>query len=71
MAKVFMCQMTKQVIVNIKADSAEQAQEWLDTHNEYDIQAETKRYEVEYNNRVIGELDEDSVIDISEEEQPC
>lgn len=67
MAKVFRCQITKLVTVNIKADSAEQAQAWLDTHDEDDIQAETKRYEVEYNDEVIGEVDEDAVIDISEE----
>ncbi len=67
MAKVYRCQMTKLVTVNIKADSAEQAQEWLDTHDENDIQAETKRYETEYNDEVIGEVDEDAVIDITEE----
>lgn len=68
MAKVFRCQMTKLVTVNIKADSAEQAQEWMDTHDEDDILAQTKSYITEYNDEVIGEVDELPDITIAEEE---
>lgn len=67
MAKVFRCQMAKLVTVNIKADSAEQAQEWLDTHDEDDVMAQTKSYITEYNDEVIGEADELPDIDITEE----
>ena len=68
MAKVFRCQMTKLVTVNIKADSAEQAQEWLNVHDDDDIHAQTKSYNVEYNDEVIGEVDELPDIDITEED---
>ena len=67
MSKVFRCQMTKLVTVNIKADSAEQAQEWLNVHDEDDIQAQTKSYTTEYNDEVIGEVDELPDIDITAE----
>ena len=43
MAAVFECKMTKTVTVNIRADSAEGAQEWIDTHNFDDVEKLTMR----------------------------
>ncbi len=67
MAKVFECKMTKTVTVNIKADSAEAAQAWIDTHDFSDIDIHTSMYDVDYEDIVIDETDEEYAIDISEE----
>ena len=46
MAAVFECKMTKTITVNIKADSAEDAQEWLQTHDFNEVEEETTMYDV-------------------------
>lgn len=68
MAAVFECKMTKTVTVNIKADSAEGAQEWIDTHNFDDVEKLTTMYDTYYEDIVVCEVDETHAIDISEEE---
>lgn len=68
MTAVFECKMTKTVTVNIKADSAEGAQEWIDTHNFDDVEKLTTMYDTYYEDIVVCEVDETHAIDISEEE---
>ncbi len=68
MTKVFECKMTKTITVNIKADSTEEAQFWLQTHDFKDIEKETATYDVDYSEEITGEVNEECAIDISEEE---
>lgn len=66
MAQVYECKMITVVTVNICADSAEEAQDWINTHSIEDVKAETTAYDIGYDDQVIGEVNEEAAIDISD-----
>lgn len=69
MAQVYKCKMTTVVTVNIRANSAEEAQDWMDTNSIEDLERmESAYYDIEYDDQVIGEVDEEEAIDIADEE---
>lgn len=65
MAAVYKCKMTKTLTVNIKADSDEAAQDWIQTHDFRDVEEETTMFDVDYIDKVVGEVREEYAIDIS------
>lgn len=67
MAQVYECRMVTTVTVNIRASNAEEAQDWLNMHSLSDVQERTASFDVEYDDQVIGEINEEAAIDISEE----
>lgn len=66
MAKVYECKMTKTITVNIKADSEEEAQAWIQTHDFSDVEKLTSMYDVDYDDYVMEETNAKHAIDISE-----
>ena len=68
MAKNYECVMSTEIRVIIKADSEEQAMDWISTHDFSDIRAETTKYDITYNDRVECQTSEEGGIDISSEE---
>lgn len=66
MAQVYECKMATIVTVNIHANSAEEAQDWINTHSISELQEMTSAYDIEYDDRVVGEVDEEAAIDISD-----
>lgn len=64
MAKIYKCRMTKTVAANIEAETMQQAMDWISTHDEADILAQTKRCDTEYSDEVVGETDEDADISL-------
>lgn len=51
--------------VNIRANSAEEAQLWIDTHSIEELRRLSSAYDIDYVDQVIGEVDEETAIDIS------
>ena len=68
MAQVYECRMVAVVTVNIRANSAEEAQGWLNLHNLSDVQERTSAFDIEYDDQVLGEVNEEAAIDLLEEE---
>lgn len=68
MAQVYECRMVTVVTVNIRANSAEEAQDWLNLHNLGDVQEMTSAFDIEYDDQVLGEVNEEAAIDLLEEE---
>ena len=66
MANVYSCQMVECVLFYLKADSEEQALEWLQTHTSRDVCAATKNCDFVYDEDVLCRVDEETAdIDIS------
>lgn len=65
MARVYKCKMARVATVNIRANSAEEADDWINTHSFSDLEKMASDYEVDYDDRVIGEVAEKAAIDIS------
>lgn len=68
MAQVYECRMVTVVPVNIRANSAEEAQDWLNLHNLGDVQERTSAFDIKYDDQVLGEVNEEAAIDLIEEE---
>ena len=72
MAQVYKCRMTAIATVNIRANSAEEVQEWINTHSIDELYRAVSdydsAYDIEYDDQVISEVDEDAAIDISDED---
>lgn len=66
MAQVYECKMTTVVTVNIRANSAEEAQDWINTHSLSELQEMTSAYDIDYDDQVVGEVNEEAAIDISD-----
>lgn len=66
MAQVYECRMATVVTVNIRANSAEEVQDWIATHSLSELQAMTSAYDIEYDDQVVGEVDEEAAVDISD-----
>lgn len=66
MARVYECKMIKTITVNIKADSEEEAQAWISTHDFSDVERLTSMYDADYDDFVMKETTEKHAIDISE-----
>lgn len=58
MAQVYECKMAMVVTVDIRANSAEEAQDWINSHSIADLQEMTSAYDIEYDDQVLGEIDE-------------
>ncbi len=68
MAKVYECTITTIVTVRIKADSEDQLQDWINTHDISDICEMADGYSINYEDEVICETGYPHNIDISEED---
>lgn len=66
MARVYEFKMIKTITVNIKADSEEEAQAWISTHDFSDVERLTSMYDADYDDFVMKETNEKHAIDISE-----
>lgn len=66
MAQVYECRMVTVVTVNIRANSAEEVQDWIATHSLSELQVMTSAYDIEYDDQVVGEVDEEAAVDISD-----
>lgn len=66
MAQVYECKMITSVTVNIRANSAEEAQDWINTHSISELKEMTPAYDIDYDDQVVGEVDEEAAIDISD-----
>ncbi len=58
MAQVYECKMSITVTFDIRANSAEEAQDWLNSHSIEDLKEMTSAYDIEYDDQVLGEIDE-------------
>ena len=62
--------MTITVNFDIRANSSEEAQDWLNTHSLEDLKKMTSAYDIEYDDQVLGEIDDEFYgffgIDVSE-----
>ena len=61
----FIAEMSRTYRFVIEAESEEQAQEWLQTHDLEDVSAETSAYDVEWNDSVIGYAEDDDITGIT------
>lgn len=68
MAKWYECEMTCRYSVNIKANSQDEALDWLREHDLKDIENKTSAYRVSWDEEVWGETRSTLGIDITEEE---
>ena len=65
MAEWYECEITCKYSVNIKANSEEEAMDWLRTHNLKDIENETSAYGVSWDEEVWGTTTESIGIDLT------
>lgn len=72
MTQVYNCQMQITVNFDIRANSAEEVQDWLNTHTIEDLKKLTTDYDIEYDDHICEEINEDfygfSGVDITDEE---
>lgn len=66
MAQVYECKMTTVATVNIRANSAEEARNYIRMLSFEALQNVTSSYDVDYDDYVVGEVDEEAAIDISD-----
>lgn len=55
MKQTFECEMTTTIRFNALAESEEEMQFWIQTHTMSDVIAMTTMYDIEYDDRVIGD----------------
>lgn len=66
MAQVYECKMTTVITVNIRANSAEEVEDWMSKNSTEELERmESGYFDIEYDDQVIGEVDEEAAIDIS------
>lgn len=53
MAKIFRCRMTKYIEFDIKADSEDDASDWISTHTMNDVDNKTSDYKEEWDEDVL------------------
>ncbi len=62
MVGIYKCRLKEEIILNIKADNEEEAQNWLQTHTIQDV---CNLNCIIYDECIEGEVDDKSLIDIS------